>query len=81
MKNHCNINDSDIEIKDKTNKENNFNYDINYERIGLILKILYYLYQNSTKDGNDSKLIFKMSYMEILKKQIIDLLNPSNTEK
>ena len=87
-KNYSNLNISeDIEMNDDTNNSNNndnfeFNYDKNDEKIGLLPRILYYLFKNSSKTKKEeNKFIFKISYLEIYKENMIDLLYPDNTEK
>lgn len=84
--NYSNITgEGDIEIDDDTNSydNNEFNYNINDEKIGLLPRILYYLFQNSAKNENkeEHKFIFKISYLEIYKENIMDLLYPDNKEK
>ena len=56
-------------------------YDKNDERIGLLPRILYYLFHNSAKLENENKFTFKISYLEIYKENINDLLHPDNKEK
>ena len=81
-----NISD-DIEMSDETNNLNNndsfeFNYNKNDEKIGLIPRILYYLFKNSSKTKKEeNKFIFKISYLEIYKENMLDLLHPDNKEK
>ena len=55
---------------------NNYYYDKNDERIGLLPRILYYLFYNSAKSESENKYIFKISYLEIYKENMIDLLYP-----
>ena len=73
-KNSKNANKPDIEICEINNYEDD-------EGIGLIQRILNYLFENSSKDENKNKFVFKMSYMEIYLENIIDLLNPNKQEK
>ena len=61
--------------------DNSYYYDQNDERIGLLPRILYYLFHNSSKSENENKYIFKISYLEIYKENMIDLLYPDNKEK
>ena len=72
-----NTNSEDVEMND-INNDINYYYDKNDERIGLLPRILYYLFDNSSKDGSESKFIFKISYMEIYMENLKDLLNPNN---
>ena len=60
---------------------NNYYYDKNDERSGLLPRILYYLFYNSAKSENENKYIFKISYLEIYKENMIDLLYPDNKER
>ena len=80
-----NNNSDDVEMSDINEKNddinNNYYYDKNDERIGLLPRILYYLFHNSTKSQNENKYIFKISYLEIYKENMIDLLYPDNKEK
>ena len=77
----------DIEMNDDTNNSNNndsfeLNYDKNDEKIGLLPRILYYLFKNSSKTKKEeNKFIFKISYLEIYKENMIDLFHPDNKEK
>ena len=61
--------------------DNSYYYEQNDERIGLLPRILYYLFHNSSKSENENKYIFKISYLEIYKENMIDLLYPDNKEK
>ena len=72
---------NNIEIE--MNEINN-NYNNSDERIGLIPRILYYLFNKSNTNyssENENKFLFKISFMEIYNDQIKDLLNPKNEEK
>jgi len=74
----------DIEMNDSTlNSCNEYNYDVNDEQIGLLPRILYYLFQNSSKSEkeNENKFIFKISYLEIYQETFRDLLYIDNKEK
>ena len=79
------IESEDIEILHDSNLNNSiseFTYDKNDENIGLFPRILYYLFKNSSKCKNDeNKFLFKISYLEIYKDNIKDLLHPDNKEK
>ena len=73
--------DADIIMNENNvNYENTFEYDINNEKIGLVSRIFYYLFKNSSDMKEDNKFAFKMRYVEIYKKNIIDLLNPDNNQ-
>ena len=81
-----NNNSEDIEMTDINEKNmDNYNYDYDYDKsdesIGLLPRILYYLFQNSSKSKEENKFVFKISYMEIYKEIMIDLLYPDNNEK
>ena len=80
-----NNNSEDVEMSYINEKNddinNNYYYDKNDERIGLLPRILYYLFYNSAKSENENKYIFKISYLEIYKENMIDLLYPDNKEK
>ena len=74
----------DVEMVDSTlNSSNEYNYNINDEQIGLLPRILYYLFQNSSKSEkeNENKFIFKISYLEIYQETFRDLLYIDNKEK
>ena len=72
-----NTNSEDVEMSE-INNDISYYYDKNDERIGLIPRILYYLFHNSSKLENENKFIFKISYMEIYMENLKDLLNPNN---
>ena len=55
-----------------------FNYDVNDQGIGLLPRIIYYLFNNSQKTEN-VEFKFKISYLEIYQETISDLLNPGNS--
>ena len=76
-----NVNSIDdmFNIHDEINNINS--YDINDEKIGLLPRILYYLFQNSSNGEKGNRFTFKISYMEIYKERLIDLLYPDNKEK
>ena len=76
---NVNIIDDMLNIHDEINNINS--YDINDEKIGLLPRILYYLFQNSSNEEKGNKFTFKISYMEIYKERLIDLLYPDNKEK
>ena len=62
-------------IRKGDGNQNIYNYDINDQGIGLLPRIIYYLFNNSQKTENvDFK--FKISYLEIYQENISDLLNP-----
>ena len=64
--------------KSENQNQNLYNYDINDQGIGLLPRIIYYLFNNSQKTENvDFK--FKISYLEIYQEFISDLLNPDNS--
>ena len=64
--------------KYEAENQNLYNYDINDQGIGLLPRIIYYLFNNSQKTENiDFK--FKISYLEIYQEFISDLLNPDNS--
>ena len=60
-------NNDDIDMSDtNANFEDSYcEYDKNDERIGLLPRILYYLFHNSAKLENENKFTFKISYLEI----------------
>ena len=66
--------------ENNVNYANNFEYDRNNEKIGLVSRILYYLFKNSSEMKEDNEFSFKMRYVEIYKEKIIDLLNPDNNQ-
>ena len=61
--------DADIIMNENNaNYENNFEYDRNNEKIGLVSRILYYLFKSSSEIKEVNKFSFKMRYVEIYKK-------------
>ena len=75
--------DTEMNDSNQNNNKNNekFNYEINDEKIGLLPRILYYLFQNSAENVNKNKYIFKISYLEIYQENFRDLLYTDNKEK
>jgi kinesin family protein 15 len=74
-----NINMNTNNRKTDNSYQNLYNYDVNDQGIGLLPRIIYYLFQNSQKTENvDFK--FKISYLEIYQNNISDLLNPDNSK-
>ena len=74
-----NINMNSNNRKTDSSNQNLYNYDVNDQGIGLLPRIIYYLFQNSQKTENvDFK--YKISYLEIYKDNISDLLNPDNSK-
>ena len=74
----------DIEMNDincDINEDTCFYYDKNDNNIGLLPRILYYLFQNSAKKKDENKYIFKISYMEIYKENMKDLFNLDNHQE
>ena len=76
-----NNNNEDIEMNELNNNIS-FYYNNDDEKIGLLQRILYYLFQNKEKSEKDenNKYIFRISYIEIYKEDIKDLLSPNNKE-
>ena len=73
----------DLEMEDSyQNNNNEYNYFINDENIGLLPRILYYLFEKSNSMKNEeNEFIFKISYLEIYNERIKDLLHLDNTKK
>ena len=65
----------DIKMSELNNDISSY-YDTKDENIGLLPRILYYLFQNKEKSEEDNKYIFKISYLELYKEKMIDLLFP-----
>ena len=63
--------------KSESSNQNLYSYDLNDQGIGLLPRIIYYLFQNSQKTEN-VEFKFKISYLEIYQDKISDLLNPDN---
>ena len=78
-----NDNNSNYRLNRKNDNENPnqnlYNYDINDQGIGLLPRIIYYLFNNSQKTENE-EFSFKISYLEIYQETISDLLNPDSTK-
>ena len=67
-------------INEKETNDNciNYNLDLNDEGIGLIPRIIYYLF-NKTKNNNlNNSYTFRISYLEIYNEKLNDLLNPQS---
>ena len=64
--------------KSENGNQNLYYYDINDQGIGLLPRIIYYLFNNSQKTEN-VEFKFKISYLEIYQESISDLLNPDST--
>ena len=63
-----------------TNNQSIYNYDINDQGIGLLPRIIYYLFQNiNTQKSENVDFKLKISYLEIYQENISDLLNPDNS--
>ena len=63
-----------------SNNQSIYNYDINDQGIGLLPRIIYYLFQNINSQKNDRvEFKLKISYLEIYQENISDLLNPDST--
>ena len=76
------INNTNENIQmNEINNDTNYYYDIEDENIGLLPRILYYLFQNKKKSQKENKYVLKISFLEIYKEKMIDLLNPDNKEK
>ena len=73
-----NTNSNASSLKRKSSPDNLYNYDINDQGIGLLPRIIYYLFQNGIKTEN-IEFKFKISYLEIYQEMISDLLNPDNS--
>ena len=67
-----------INEKKTNDNSNNYNLDLNDEGIGLIPRIIYYLF-NKTKNNNlNNSYTFRISYLEIYNEKLNDLLNPQS---
>lgn len=71
-------NTNNINKINMTDNQNLYYYDINDQGIGLLPRIIYYLFQNGKKTEN-IEYKFKISYLEIYQETISDLLNPNNS--
>ena len=71
-------NENNINKINMTDNQNLYYYDINDQGIGLLPRIIYYLFQNGKKTEN-IEYKFKISYLEIYQETISDLLNPNNS--
>ena len=74
----------DIEMTDDSiqNNNNEYSYDINDEKIGLLPRILYYLFEKTNSfEKEENKFLFKISYLEIYNENMKDLLNPDSKQK
>ena len=62
------------------NNQNMYSYDIDDQGIGLLPRIIYYLFQNINNQKNENvDFKLKISYLEIYQENISDLLNPDST--
>ncbi len=72
------LNEEFINEKETNDNCNNYNLDLNDEGIGLIPRIIYYLF-NKTKNNNlNNSYTFRISYLEIYNEKLNDLLNPQS---
>ena len=80
MNTNTNIKNNINNINKKSTKDsqNLYYYDLNDQGIGLLPRIIYYLFQNGIKTEN-IEYKFKISYLEIYQEVISDLLNPDNS--
>ena len=63
-----------------TNNQSIYNYDINDQGIGLLPRIIYYLFQNiNTQKSDNVDFKLKISFLEIYQENISDLLNPDSS--
>ena len=63
-----------------SNNQSIYNYDVNDQGIGLLPRIIYYLFQNINNQKSDRvEFKLKISYLEIYQENISDLLNPDST--
>ena len=63
-----------------TNNPGIYNYDVNDQGIGLLPRIIYYLFQNiNAQKSEEVDFILKISFLEIYQENISDLLNPDNS--
>ena len=64
-----------------TNNASIYDYDVNDQGIGLLPRIIYYLFQNINNQKSDSvEFKLKISYLEIYQENISDLLNPDRSK-
>ena len=68
----------DIELGNNNENNINENFDLNDESLGLLPRIIYYMFNN--KKVTESKYTFKISFLEIYQEQIHDLLNPDQNK-
>ena len=62
-----------------TNNKSIYNYDLNDQGIGLLPRIIYYLFQNINNKKNENvDFKLKISFLEIYQENISDLLNPDS---
>ncbi len=67
---------------DSIQNNNEYSYDINDEKIGLLPRILYYLFEKTNSfEKEENKFLFKISYLEIYNENMKDLLNPDSKQK
>ena len=63
-----------------TNNQSIYDYDINDQGIGLLPRIIYYLFQNINAQKNENvDFKLKISFLEIYQENISDLLNPDSS--
>ena len=63
-----------------SNNQSIYNYDVNDQGIGLLPRIIYYLFQNINNQKSDRvEFKLKISYLEIYQENISDLLNPDSS--
>ena len=67
-----------INEKKTNDNSNNYNLDLNDEGIGLIPRIIYYLFNKTQNNNSNNSYKFRISYLEIYNEKLNDLLNPQS---
>ena len=79
--NKINNYEEDISMNDintNCNNKTSNNINIDDENIGLLPRIIYYLFNNSNNNNSNNSYTFRISYLEIYQEGLSDLLNPES---
>ena len=74
-------NEEDISMNDinaNCNNKTSSNINLDDESIGLLPRIIYYLFNNTNNNNSNNSYTFRISYLEIYQESLSDLLNPES---
>ena len=79
--NKINNYEEDISMNDinaNCNNKTSSNINLDDESIGLLPRIIYYLFNNTNNNNSNNSYTFRISYLEIYQESLSDLLNPES---